>query len=97
MVWVVLKCQVYDLKLLKIPFEFLADVHVVFASGPLMALDHNVVLPQDLDIFQKIMVQIIDLMVHVLLEEIDKLIRIPHNFSFAPGLLGPLISGPLER
>ena len=95
LIWVILKRYVDDLKLLQVAFELLANVHVVFASSPLVALNHDVVFPQNLNVLKEVMVQVVNLMVHILLEEVYELVRVPHYLGFAP-VLGAFRPRPLE-
>ena len=51
-----------------------------------MALYHNVIFAKDFNVFEEVVVGFLNLMIHILLKELNKLQRIPDNPE--PGLAG---------
>lgn len=79
LVRILLKGQVNNLQLFQMLLKFLTNFDEVLARCPLMTLDHDVILPKNFDIFEKVVVNLLHLVVHILLKELDEFVWISHD------------------
>jgi hypothetical protein len=62
-------------------FQLFANAHIIFASSSFMPFYHNMVFSEHFYVFEEVMINVVDLMIHVLLEEIYELVGIPHDLG----------------